>query len=100
MAIFSGNILMANGDIIPVIEYMIRDVKTNGTRAEFVTALEEMRRGKVRSPAAAWMYDAAKRNRFPTLTEAAGRNSHGVRMHAIAMLDEILAAWPEEEATS
>jgi hypothetical protein len=98
MVRFSGNVLMANGDIIPVTEYMIRDMETNGTRADYAEALEEMRRGEVRSPAAAWMYDAAKRNRFPTLTEVAGRNSHAVRMHAVAMLEEILAVWPVEVA--
>ena len=95
MAIFSGNVLMANGDIISTTEYMIRDMES-GTRVDFVAALEEMRRGEVRSPAATWMYDAAKRNRFPTLTEVAGRNSHAVRMHAVAMLEEIMAVWPVE----
>lgn len=97
MAIFSGNVLLANGDIIPAIEYMIRDMEMNGTRADFVAALEEMRRGEVRSPAAMRMYDAARQNRFPTLMEVERRGSCGVRMHAIAMLDEILAAWPGEE---
>jgi hypothetical protein len=94
MAIFSGNVLLASGDIIPTTEYMIRDMETNGTRADYAEALEEMRRGEVRSPAAAWMYDAAKRNRFPTLVEVV-RQSQGVRMHAIDMLEEILFAWPE-----
>jgi len=94
MAIFSGNVLLANGDIIPTIEYMIRDMEMSGTRTDYAEALEEMRRGEVRSPAATWMYDAAKRNRFPTLAEVV-RQSQGVRMHAIDMLEEILLAWPE-----
>ena len=96
MVIFSGNVLLANGDIIPTIEYMIRDLSQSGSKADCAAALEEMRCGEVRSPAAAWMYDAAKRNRFPTLTEVAGRNSYAVRTHAVAMLEELLAVWPEE----
>lgn len=97
MAIFSGNVLLANGDIIPAIEYMISNLSRAGGKADYATALIEMRRGEVRSPAAMRMYDAARQNRFPTLMEVERRGSRGVRMHAIAMLDEILAAWPEEE---
>jgi len=97
MAIFSGKVQLASGDIIPASEYIIRDLLISGSRSDYVAALAELRRGEVDSRAAVTNYETARINRFPTLTEVV-RQSQGVRMHAIDMLEELLSVWPEEVA--